>query len=93
MLLKLYGTRGSVPVCSKETRKHGGNTTCIYVEAQSGDIIIVDAGTGIRELGMELFARGKHKLNLIFSHYHYYHLSSFRSLGLGWWLVIRARIY
>lgn len=77
MLLKLYGTRGSVPVCSKETKKHGGNTTCIYVEAQSGDIIIVDAGTGIRELGMELFARGKHKLNLIFSHYHWDHLQGF----------------
>jgi phosphoribosyl 1,2-cyclic phosphodiesterase len=77
MLLKFFGTRGSVPVCTKDTRKHGGNTTCLLIEAASGDIIIIDAGTGIRELGTELMARGRQQMNLIFSHYHWDHLQGF----------------
>lgn len=77
MLLKFFGTRGSVPVCTKDTQKHGGNTTCLFIEAASGDAIIIDAGTGIRELAKELMPRGKHKLNLIFSHYHWDHLQGF----------------
>ena len=77
MFLKFYGTRGSVPVSNQETKKYGGNTTCLYVECDSGDIIVVDAGTGIRELGSALIAQGKHKINLLFSHYHWDHIQGF----------------
>lgn len=81
MQIKLYGTRGSVPVCTQDTRKYGGNTTCLYIEARSGDIIIIDAGTGIRELGRSLIMQGKHKINLIFSHYHWDHIQGFPFFG------------
>ncbi len=77
MLLTLHGTRGSVPVSNKSTRKHGGNTTCISVESSSGEIIIVDAGTGIRVLGRSLITQGKRKVNLLFSHYHWDHIQGF----------------
>jgi phosphoribosyl 1,2-cyclic phosphodiesterase len=77
MLLKFHGTRGSVPVSSGETKKYGGNTTCLYVEARSGDSIIVDAGTGIRELGASLITQGKNNINLLFSHYHWDHIQGF----------------
>lgn len=77
MFFKFYGTRGSVPVCTRNTRKHGGNTTCLYVEARSGDMIIVDAGTGIRELGNELVSKRKQRLNLLFTHYHWDHIQGF----------------
>jgi len=77
MFLRFYGTRGSVPVSNQETKKYGGNTTCLYVESDSGDIIVVDAGTGIRELGSALIAQGKHKINLLFSHYHWDHIQGF----------------
>jgi phosphoribosyl 1,2-cyclic phosphodiesterase len=81
MFLKFYGTRGSVPVSNKETSKHGGNTTCLHIEAKSGETIIVDAGTGIRELGRTLIAGGKHKINLLFSHYHWDHIQGFPFFG------------
>ncbi len=77
MVLTLYGTRGSIAVSNKNTKKHGGNTTCISVEAESGDTIIVDAGTGIRDLGVELLDKGKRKLNLLFTHYHWDHIQGF----------------
>ena len=81
MLLKFYGTRGSIPVCNKDTQKYGGNTTCIYIESSAGDIIIVDAGTGIRELGGSLITQGKTKINLLFSHYHWDHIQGFPFFG------------
>lgn len=74
MVIKLYGTRGSLPVASKETVKYGGNTTCLYVESRSGDTIVVDAGSGIRELGADLLKKKKKNINLIFTHYHWDHL-------------------
>ncbi|MGB7055896.1 MAG: MBL fold metallo-hydrolase [bacterium] len=81
MLLKFYGTRGSVPVSNKETKNHGGNTTCLHIEAASGDTIIVDAGTGIRELGKSLIVHRKNKINLVFSHYHWDHIQGFPFFG------------
>jgi phosphoribosyl 1,2-cyclic phosphodiesterase len=77
MLVKFYGTRGSVAVSNKETRKYGGNTTCVYIETNSGQSIIIDAGTGIRELGRSLIANGRNKINLLFSHYHWDHIQGF----------------
>jgi phosphoribosyl 1,2-cyclic phosphodiesterase len=77
MLLKFYGTRGSIAVSNKYTKKHGGNTTCIYIESRSGDTIIIDAGTGIRDLGSDLLGQGKRKLHLLFTHYHWDHIQGF----------------
>ena len=48
--IKFYGVRGSIPVCSEGFQKFGGNTTCILVEGPKRTVIL-DAGTGIRELG------------------------------------------
>jgi len=74
MFIKLYGTRGSVPVSNKQTVKYGGNTTCLYVEPISGESIIIDAGTGIRELGSLLIKNKKTKIHLILTHYHWDHI-------------------
>ena len=65
MVIKFYGTRGSVAVANKETKKYGGNTTCFYVESNSGDAIVIDAGTGIRELGNYLIENKKDTIHLI----------------------------
>jgi phosphoribosyl 1,2-cyclic phosphodiesterase len=77
MIVTLYGTRGSISVASKETKKYGGNTTCLYIETESGDPIVVDAGTGIRELGVHLLQKNKTKIRLIFTHYHWDHIQGF----------------
>lgn len=52
--VKFRGTRGSYPVSSENVLKYGGNTSCVEVHA-NGFLIILDAGTGIIELGNELF--------------------------------------
>jgi phosphoribosyl 1,2-cyclic phosphodiesterase len=56
----------------------GGNTPCVEMQTDAGDLFILDFGTGIRQLGNELmdgpFGRGKGHANLFLSHYHWDHL-------------------
>ena len=54
MKIKFYGARGSIPSPSRSTIKYGANTSCIEVRTRSNDIIILDAGTGIRRLGVQI---------------------------------------
>jgi len=77
MLVKVWGSRGSIPVSGKEYLKYGGDTTCVEIRTQSGDIIVVDAGTGIRRLGTYLADEKTTDLNLIFTHAHWDHLMGF----------------
>ena len=51
--LKFWGVRGSLPVPGAATVRYGGNTSCVEVRAD-GEIIVLDAGTGIRGLGLAL---------------------------------------
>src|SRR6266513_921505 len=51
--LRFWGVRGSIPVPGSSTVRYGGNTSCIAVRAD-GAIIIFDAGSGMRELGIAL---------------------------------------
>ena len=55
--LRFWGTRGSIPTPGSATVRYGGNTPSIEVRAPSGSLILLDAGTGIRELGRALIAR------------------------------------
>ncbi len=78
MRIRLWGTRGSIPVPGPDTIRYGGNTTCIEVRLNDGTIIIFDAGTGIRSLGLALMAEQQPlDLNLIFTHTHWDHLQGF----------------
>ncbi|OPX17606.1 hypothetical protein BXT86_05585 [candidate division WOR-3 bacterium 4484_100] len=77
MKIKFFGTRGSIPVSNTQTKKYGGNTTCLYIESKNGHSIIVDAGTGIRELGLYLVQNKKKNIDLLFTHYHWDHIQGF----------------
>jgi len=74
MRITCWGSRGSIPVSGKEYNKYGGDTTCLEIRAQSGDLIVVDAGTGIRRLGNKLVAEGHDGINFLFTHAHWDHL-------------------
>jgi len=74
MIITCWGSRGSIPVSGKDYIKYGGDTTCLEIQARSGDIIIIDAGTGIRRLGNKLIKEGIHSYNFIFTHAHWDHL-------------------
>jgi phosphoribosyl 1,2-cyclic phosphodiesterase len=68
--------RGSIPTPGPGTVRYGGNTSC--VEVRCGDeIIILDAGTGLRPLGLALLAEFKNKplnLTLLITHTHWDHI-------------------
>lgn len=80
MLVKFYGTRGSVPVCNPEYQEFGGNTTCLQIrDIESKNIAIIDAGTGIRELGKDLIKSGhrQDEIFIAFTHFHWDHIQGF----------------
>ena len=75
-LVRFWGVRGSIPVPGPTTVEVGGNTTCVEVRAGS-EIIIFDAGTGLRELGCELMAELPVSVKLFFTHVHWDHIQGF----------------
>ncbi len=54
MRVKLWGTRGSIPAPGPETIRYGGNTSCVGVTLEDGSLLALDAGSGIRSLGLAL---------------------------------------
>ena len=75
MNIKIWGSRGSTPISAKETVNYGGNTTCINVHTTSNDIIILDAGTGIVDLGNYLVNKEKiDRCHIFLTHYHWDHI-------------------
>ncbi len=71
--IKFWGTRGSIPSPGPGTLKYGGNTSC--VEIRCGDeLLIIDAGTGIRDLGTKLMKEMPVKASILFSHMHWDHI-------------------
>ena len=77
--LKFWGTRGSIAVPGPETLRYGGNTTCVELRAD-GEIIVLDAGSGIRPLGVALqkeFQAQPIKLSLLITHAHWDHIQGF----------------
>jgi phosphoribosyl 1,2-cyclic phosphodiesterase len=77
MKLKFWGVRGSIPCPGGETTRYGGNTSCIQVLGGQ-EVIVLDAGTGIRELGQQLTAPKKPvRVHLLLTHTHWDHIQGF----------------
>ncbi len=78
MKLRFWGTRGSIPSPGPDTVVYGGNTSCIELRLNDNTLVIFDAGTGIRELGLDIEKRNiKEKVNLFLSHSHWDHIQGF----------------
>lgn len=79
MLVKFWGTRGSIPTPGRLTEKYGGNTSC--VEVRIGDrILIFDCGTGLRDLGisyLQEFGNNGVEAHIFLSHTHWDHIQGF----------------
>ena len=73
---KLWGTRGSIPVSGSRYLRHGGNTPCLEIN-DGENTIIIDAGTGIRDLGVHLAAQNQHVIHLFIGHTHWDHIQGF----------------
>jgi phosphoribosyl 1,2-cyclic phosphodiesterase len=77
MKIRCWGARGSIPVSGGEYITYGGDTTCIEIRTREDDIIIIDAGSGIRRLGNLLIQEKRGQFTMIFTHAHWDHILGF----------------
>lgn len=77
MIVTLWGVRGSVACSGPEIVRYGGNTSCVEVRGNDDAVLIFDAGTGIRRMGVALEKRIK-KIHIFLTHLHLDHIQ-----GLG----------
>jgi phosphoribosyl 1,2-cyclic phosphodiesterase len=80
MRVRVWGCRGSVAAPGADTVKYGGNTSCVEVRLRSGHTVVLDAGTGMRPLGVAMQAEAEPltELHIMLTHLHLDHLQ-----GLG----------
>jgi phosphoribosyl 1,2-cyclic phosphodiesterase len=82
-----WGVRGSIPAPGPETNRYGGNTSCVSVRSASGELVIIDMGTGLMHLGNSLlateFGKGQGKATILLSHAHWDHIQ-----GLGFFAPV-----
>lgn len=88
MKVTFWGVRGSIPTPGPETVRIGGNTPCVEVRTPDGDLLVLDAGTGIRPLGLALQQSVSERIvgHVFLSHTHWDHIQ-----GLPFFLPARIR--
>src|SRR5215212_4730490 len=75
MRVTFFGVRGSIPTPGPSTARYGGNTACVEVRLADGTLIVLDGGTGIRELGKQLLSTEfADPIHLFISHPHWDHI-------------------
>lgn len=73
--IKFWGVRGSIPTPGPRTLKYGGNTSCVEINFPQTPPFIIDAGSGIRELGKQLIKQpAPIKTYIFLSHFHWDHI-------------------
>jgi phosphoribosyl 1,2-cyclic phosphodiesterase len=76
MRVELWGVRGSLPTAGATTNRYGGNTSCVAVRPREGNLVVLDAGTGIAALGRSL--GHEDRVDILLTHLHLDHIQ-----GLG----------
>jgi len=79
MRVRFWGTRGSIAVPGPGTIHFGGNTSCVQLTTDNDDLLILDCGTGARQLATELMAQGRKAINanILLGHTHWDHIQGF----------------
>lgn len=73
MKATLWGTRGSLASPGPDTLRYGGNTSCVSIEGPEGGLLVLDAGTGIRPLGLSI-PDHVNCIHVLLTHLHMDHL-------------------
>ena len=82
MKVRFWGTRGSLATPGQDTLRYGGNTSCVQVIGDEGTMIVLDAGTGIREM-TKTFPAKLRRVDVLLSHLHMDHIQ-----GLGFFYAL-----
>jgi phosphoribosyl 1,2-cyclic phosphodiesterase len=70
--IRIWGARGSIPAPGPATARYGGNTSCVQVTLSDGNVLVLDAGSGIRELGPA--CAEAEQINILLTHLHLDHI-------------------
>lgn len=79
MLMRFWGTRGSIPTPDRRTAYFGGNTSCVELRPADGNLLILDCGTGARPLGLDILGRSSTlpPMHMLVTHTHWDHIQGF----------------
>ena len=83
MQVTIWGCRGSLPSPGASKLRYGGDTTCVEVRLDDGTLIVLDAGTGIREFGATR-CEGVQEVHLLLTHLHMDHVEGFPFFSMLW---------
>ncbi len=78
--IRFWGVRGSISSPGRETVRYGGDTSCTEIRCGK-EILILDAGSGIRKLGAKILKEKTQHINILFSHFHWDHIQGFPFFG------------
>jgi phosphoribosyl 1,2-cyclic phosphodiesterase/CheY-like chemotaxis protein len=95
IMVKFWGTRGSIPTPGPSTLRYGGNTSCVEVRC-ADKIMMLDCGTGAREMGLELtreFQGRALDIHIFISHTHWDHIQGFPFFAPAYVAGNRLTIY
>ncbi|MDQ4006231.1 MAG: MBL fold metallo-hydrolase [Actinomycetota bacterium] len=84
MRARVWGSRGSLAAPGPETVRYGGNTSCVEVRLDDGTLIVLDAGTGIRPLGLTLGDELPRTIHVLLTHLHIDHIEGLAFFGPLW---------
>jgi phosphoribosyl 1,2-cyclic phosphodiesterase len=81
---RIWGCRGSLAAPGPETVRYGGNTSCVEVRPGDGRLLVIDAGTGIRNLGVALGKDRPARIDILLTHLHLDHIEGLGFFGPVW---------
>lgn len=84
MRARIWGCRGSLAAPGPETVRYGGNTSCVEVRTTDDRLIVIDAGTGIRNLGLALGKDRPERIDVLLTHLHLDHIEGLGFFGPIW---------
>lgn len=84
MQATIWGCRGSLAAPGSATVRYGGNTSCVEVRVEDGTLLVLDAGTGIRPLGLALDSAHDRPIHVLLTHLHLDHLEGLGFFGPFW---------